>query len=111
MPTMAVVPFVGSVALLLVPLGISSVGRGVAHPSMLSLVSQAAGPGERGLVMGSFQSSASLSRMFAPFAAGALYDWRMASPFLLAGGLMVVVLGFALVVPEEVEVSVEAASA
>lgn len=110
LPTMSVVPFVGSVALLLVPLGISSFGRGLAHPAMLSLVSRAAAPDERGLVMGSFQSSASLSRMFAPFAAGALYDWKMESPFLLAGALMVVVLGFALVVPAPEEVDEAAAT-
>lgn len=93
-PCLAVVPFIHNVWILLIPLAASSVGRGLVHPSMLSMVSSAAGRDERGLVMGTFQSSASLARVAGPFAAGALYDWRLPSPFLAAGVLMFVVLGF-----------------
>lgn len=99
-PCLAVVPFIDNVWILLLPLAASSVGRGLVHPSMLSMVSSAAGRDERGLVMGTFQSSASLARVAGPFAAGALYDWHLASPFLVAGALMFVVMAFALPLAE-----------
>lgn len=104
-PCLAVVPFIHNVWILLMPLAASSVGRGLVHPSMLSLVSQAAGREERGLVMGAFQSSASLARVAGPFVAGALYDWRLESPFLAAGLLMLVVMAFGVALREpEVDV-------
>lgn len=91
-PTLAMTPWMPTVWWLLMPLAVSSIGRGLVHPSLLSLVSRAARPEQRGLVMGSFQSSASLARVFAPLAAGALYDRHIESPFWLAGFLMLVVL-------------------
>lgn len=99
-PCLAVVPFLHDVWYLLLPLAIASVGRGLIHPSILSLVSRSATREERGLVMGTFQSSASLARVVGPFAAGALYDWRMVSPFVVAGALMLVVLAFGVALDE-----------
>ncbi|MDA8017473.1 MAG: MFS transporter [Thermoanaerobaculia bacterium] len=93
-PCLAIVPFVGTLWILLLPLAAASIGRGLVHPSMLSLVSRASEKEERGLVMGTFQSSASLARVAGPLAAGALYDWRLTAPFLAAAVLMLVVLGF-----------------
>ncbi|MEM8931965.1 MAG: MFS transporter, partial [Acidobacteriota bacterium] len=61
-PCLAAVPFMPSIPLLILPLAISSLGRGLVHPSLLSLVSRAAAANERGAVMGTFQSSASLAR-------------------------------------------------
>ncbi|MCG8462072.1 MAG: MFS transporter [Holophagales bacterium] len=97
-PSLAVVPACHGIVILLVPLALSSVGRGLVHPALLSLVSSAAGAHERGQVMGTFQSSASLARMAGPLVAGLLYDSRLAYPFWLAGVLMLVVLaiGFGL---------------
>ena len=95
-PSLAAVPWFPHVGLLLLPLAASSVGRGIAHPAMLSLISRASSADNRGLVLGAFQSSASLARMVGPLSAGALYDWREPSPFWLAGLLMVVVLGIVL---------------
>jgi 4-hydroxybenzoate polyprenyltransferase len=43
-------------------------------------------------VMGGFQSASALARVFGPLAAGALYDYEMAAPYLLAGLLMLVAL-------------------
>ena len=94
-PMLAVVPLMPTVWWMIVPLALSSIGRGLVHPSLLSLVSRAASAEERGLVMGTFQSSASLARMVGPLAAGALYDIRLALPFFLAGALMVFVLAIA----------------
>lgn len=87
--SLAVVPGMPTVGLLLIPLAVASVGRALVYPSLLGLVSVAAKPEDRGLVMGAFQSSASLARVFGPLAAGMLYDAYAASPFLLAGALMI----------------------
>ncbi len=94
-PMLAVVPLMPTVWWMIVPLALSSIGRGLVHPALLSLVSRAASAEERGLVMGTFQSSASLARMVGPLAAGALYDIRLALPFFLAGALMSLVLAIA----------------
>jgi MFS family permease len=89
------VPWMPTVGLLLVPLAVASVGRALVYPSMLGLVSLSAAAEERGLVMGAFQSSASLARVLGPLAAGALYDAHVLSPFTLAGLLMVLVIAIA----------------
>ncbi len=89
------VPWMPTVALLLIPLAVASLGRALVYPSLLGLVSAAASPKERGLVMGTFQSSASLARVFGPLAAGTLYDFYFAAPYLLAGMLMVPVFAIA----------------
>ncbi len=83
----AAVPQMPTLALLLVPLFFSAVGRAFAQPSMMGLVSLAATPQTRGQVMGTFQSMASLARVFGPAAAGALYAFHRAAPFWLAGVL------------------------
>ncbi len=88
-------PWMPTVALLLVPLAVASVGRALVYPSLLGLVSVAAAPAARGLVMGAFQSSASLARVLGPLVAGALYDLDAASPYLLAGALMLPVFAIA----------------
>lgn len=85
------IPEMRSVPLLLIPLGVASVGRGVSQPSLLSLVSKQSSPHQRGAVMGTFQSFASLGRIIGPVVAGVLYDYRQGSPFYLAAILMVVV--------------------
>lgn len=77
-----------TVALLLPPLFLAAVGRGVAQPALMSLTSLSADPERRGLVMGTFQSAASLARVAGPVAAGWLYDQWLGSPFLLASLLL-----------------------
>jgi MFS family permease len=93
------IPWPGSVGILLVPLILSSMGRAVSQPSILGMVSFEATPMTRGAVMGTFQASASMARVFGPLAAGALYDWRHPAPFLLASALLVVALGTAISLP------------
>jgi MFS family permease len=85
------VPFAGSVALLLLPLLLAAVGRAIAQPALLSLASQAARPDQRGVVMGAFQSSASLARIVGPTLGGLLYDVSLPAPFWLASVLLLFV--------------------
>lgn len=93
------VPFAGSVAVLLVPLVACSIGRAISQPSMLSMVSLGGSPSTRGATLGVFQSSASLARVVGPLAAGALYDLRMAAPFVLASAAMVMAASLGLGLP------------
>jgi len=83
-------PLAHSVALLMLPLGVAAVGRGISQPPMLSLVSQSADAGSRGIVMGVFQSCASAARVVGPLVAGALYDQGQAFPYWLAAILLVI---------------------
>ena len=85
------VPFAPTVALLMVPLFFCSVGRAIAQPSLMSLVSLEARPRDRGTVMGVFQSSASLARVLGPAVAGVLYDGWLAAPFFFAAALLLFV--------------------
>jgi MFS family permease len=77
-----------TVGWVLLPLALSSIGRGIGQPPILSMVSMTAAPSERGSVMGTFQSSASLARVLGPTAAGALYALDQGGPFILAAILM-----------------------
>jgi MFS family permease len=54
----------------------------------MSLASFQADASNRGSVMGTFQSSASLARVFGPAIAGLLYDQAIGGPFWLAAALM-----------------------
>jgi len=94
-------PSSAAVLILLIPLSVSSVGRGISQPSLLSLVSKSAEDRERGTVMGSFQSSASLARVGGPALAGILYDRAHAYPFYLAGVMMVVMFVISLFLPSQ----------
>jgi DHA1 family tetracycline resistance protein-like MFS transporter len=96
------IPFSHTVALLLVPLLVSAVGRGIGQPSMLSMVSSYATPTTRGAVMGTFSSRASLARALGPAPAGFLFDRSEAAPFLLAAGLLVVTLALCIRLPARV---------
>jgi multidrug resistance protein len=93
-------PPVHSVGLLVVPLSLCAVGRAVLQPSLMSLVSVAAGARQRGTVMGAFQASASLARVAGPVAAGLLYDLSAPAPFVLAGVLVAFVALQARSLPE-----------
>jgi len=88
----AVIPEMPSVGLLLAPLALSAIGRALAQPSMLGLASLAATPATRGQVMGTFQSMASLARVFGPAAAGALYTRSAGLPFWLASACAALLL-------------------
>lgn len=91
------IPLTQGLPLLVVALIPAVVGRAITQPSLMGLASLEAGAGSQGIVMGTFQSSASLARVAGPLVAG-LYDFNAVAPFHLAGGLLlgVAVLGTAL---------------
>lgn len=80
-------PLPGSVAWLMLPLGLAAVGRGISQPPMMSFVSLRADEASRGIVLGVFQSSASAARVVGPVLAGLLYDQGDRFPFWTAAGL------------------------
>ncbi len=82
------VPEAGSVSVLLLPLALAAAGRAVLQPALMGMASLAAARGTRGVVMGTFQSAASLARVIGPVAAGWLYDRSQGAPFWLAGALL-----------------------
>jgi len=98
----AALPFPANVPLLLVPLLLAAVGRAIAQPALQSLASQAARPDQRGLVLGTFQSSASLARVVGPALGGVLYDVSRPAPFWLASALLLLVALGARALPQGV---------
>ena len=84
------VPLPGSVAWLMLPLGLAAVGRGMSQPPLMSLVSLRADEASRGIVLGVFQSSAAAARVVGPIIAGLLYDQSDRLPFWVAAGLTAV---------------------
>ena len=93
------VPLAPTVAILLVPLFASAVGRAISQPALMGLVSFEADEDTRGAVMGTFQSMASFARIFGPAVAGLLYVVEPGWPFFLAGALMLVALAMAARLP------------
>ena len=81
-------PLPESVGLLMLPLMLAAVGRGISQPPLMSLASLGSDADHRGIVMGVFQSSASAARVVGPVMAGALYDLGQGFPFWLAAGLV-----------------------
>jgi DHA1 family tetracycline resistance protein-like MFS transporter len=105
----AIVPWAPIVGLLMLPLVGSAIGRAISQPAMMGLASFQASAANRGAVMGTFQSSASLARVFGPLAAGALYDQSDAAPFLLASALLLVALATTAALPAGSPISAESA--
>jgi len=90
-------PFGGSYAsyfLILLPL---SVGRSLIDPSTSALVSRAALASEQGRTFGTFQGLSSLARVVGPFIGLTVFETSPRLPFLLAGGVCVVVFCLSLV--------------
>jgi DHA1 family tetracycline resistance protein-like MFS transporter len=95
------IPFSGSLALLLLAMALLAYGAGVSNPSLSSLVSLAAKAESRGTTLGVSQSAASLARILGPALAGASF-WLLGrdSPFLLGATIMLAVVLLALRLPE-----------
>jgi len=103
----AAIPLAPTVPLLLVPLAVSAVGRGICQPSMMSLASSFATPEMRGAVMGTFTSRASLARVLGPLPAGFLFDRSHGAPFWLAALLLLAMLALCSGFPDRVGQEVE----
>lgn len=65
-----------------------SVGNGVLNPSLSALITQSAGPNERGAISGAQQSLGSLARIIAPPINNSLVAMNTAVPFLSSAFLM-----------------------
>ena len=74
--------------LLLAGLVLLGIGYGGAVPAVLGLLSRAASPERQGGVLGVGQSVGSLARVLGPIMAGALFDVRLAFPYM-AGALLI----------------------
>jgi len=73
-------------ALIILGLGLCGLGAGLWNPSGSALASHQAEQGNRGAVMGLYQSGNSLARVLAPFIAGPVYTrFGTGAPYLLAG--------------------------
>ena len=96
------IPLASTVPLLLLPLLVSAIGRGICQPSMMSLASSFSTASTRGAVMGTFNSRASLARAIGPIPAGILFDVSMGIPFWLAAALLGVMLACCRGFPERV---------
>ena len=93
------VPVPGTVAWLMAPLFLLAVGRGISQPSLMALASFQAEAGDRGSVMGTFQSAASLARIFGPALAGLLYDVSKGLPFRVGAAFMLAMALLSLKLP------------
>lgn len=100
------VPSAETVGVLMIPLLVSAVGRAIAQPPMMAWVSNLADERDRGSVMGTFQSAASLARVIGPLVAGLAYQFSPNWPFIIASALLVcaILTALALEAPEPTSV-------
>jgi MFS family permease len=74
--------------LIVIGLGLCGLGAGLWNPSGSALASHQAQHGDRGAVMGLYQSGNSMARVLAPFIAGPVYArFGPAAPYLLAAAV------------------------
>ena len=66
------IPLSPTVWVALVPMAVYAVGSAIFSPSISTMVTRAAGPGERGAVMGLFQGVSSLGRVIGPMASSGI---------------------------------------
>jgi len=88
---LAAIPGQASQAALLLPLALAAAGFGLIGPSLVSLISRAAGPEHQGAVQGLTQGLGSVSRTLGPQAAGVTFGALGAAwPFWTAAALLAV---------------------
>jgi multidrug resistance protein len=89
--SLGLVPFSATVPLLLVTLGVLSIGMGFNGPSLSSMVSKLSGADDQGGILGLASSLASLGRVVGPAWGGFLFDrFGMTVPYLSAAAIMLV---------------------
>jgi MFS family permease len=94
----------------LLALTAQSFGVAFFQTSMQSLISKRAGPSERGLVLGVYQSSSALARFMGQACAGTLYGQiGMNAPFLIGAGFMAPALWLAVRIGRRLEMPSEEA--
>ncbi len=93
---LAVLPFSGTLALLLMALALLSIGDGAVTPTNNALLSLAAPADAQGETLGLSQGIAGLGRMVGPLLAGWLFGVGIGLPFFVAAALTLVALLVAL---------------
>jgi MFS family permease len=93
--SIALIPYAQGLGLLLLSLGLFSVGSGVNRAPTMGLVSIYTPAADQGAVMGLMQSAGTLARIFGPIVATGLYAGYPHGPFLVGGALAFVAAVFA----------------
>jgi MFS family permease len=89
--SLAMLPFLRTPRLTLIPMGIFALGSAVFGPTMSALVAGLAAPSERGAVMGAFQGMSSLGRVVGPLAASGIAAIAgLDTPFLVGAATALV---------------------
>lgn len=80
--SLALIPYVGTLAMLLVALGLISLGTGINRAPTMGLISMYSSAGEQGATMGIAQSAGTLARIVGPPLATTLYFRSPHAPFV-----------------------------
>lgn len=89
--SLGLVPFSGTVPLLMMTLGALALGMGCNGPSLSSMVSKLSDPNDQGGILGLASSLASLGRVVGPAWGGFLFDrFGMTMPYLSAAAIMLI---------------------
>jgi DHA1 family tetracycline resistance protein-like MFS transporter len=91
--SLASLPFVKEWGLLLVVLGVLSIGSSLTRPPLFGLISNLAPAHEQGATLGVAQSAGSLARIPSPVFAATLFDRSHAWPYLACAALLLLVMG------------------
>ena len=84
-------PFMPNLAGLFFASTLYAAGTGFANPTLNSLCSEVTPPPRQGEMFGLLQSTRSLGFLGGPILGGLLFDWKPEAPYLLAGGVALLV--------------------
>jgi MFS family permease len=82
--SLLLIPYAGGLAMLLVALGLVSLGTGINRAPTMGLISLHSTAGEQGSTMGVAQSAGTMARIVGPPVATTLYSVQPHSPYWLA---------------------------
>jgi DHA1 family tetracycline resistance protein-like MFS transporter len=109
-PSLAIMPFLPSVAWVVLGSTFLSFGAGIATPSIQSLISRTASAGMQGGIFGITQGLGALARIFGPISGQTALQRDLRLPYLIAGGVVllpVLLAWFVIAPPPAAEVAVE----
>lgn len=84
----ALIPLAGGKVMLTLFLCLMTLGAGLTQPTLNSLISQEAGSGQTGMILGIAQGIAALGRTLGPAWGGALFSLHQTLPFFLTAGIL-----------------------
>ena len=88
---LGITPFMPNLPALFGASTLFAVGTGLANPTLNTLCSEATPEPRQGEMFGLLQSARSFGFLFGPILGGFLFDWRPASPYLLAASVSIAV--------------------